>query len=217
MFKKNFFAHADHWLRKNRDRIFNIKRAAAGDVSYELKREIINNYRAKYKLDLFIETGTFMGGTVDFFKDSFKKIYSIELSKELAEKAKMKFENDKHIIIVQGDSGEVLKPILEKDNETALFWLDGHYSSEFFIGDEYIVTARSEKNTPILKELETIFSTSQPHIILIDDARCFNGRDDYPSFSKLKKLVRANKKNYNIFVEKDIIHIIPVENKKDNL
>ena len=43
----------------------------------ELKRAILNSYREKYSLNTLVETGTFFGETVEFFKKSFKKLYSI--------------------------------------------------------------------------------------------------------------------------------------------
>ena len=41
--------------------------------SYEFKRSILKNCKDKYGLKIFVETGTFTGDTVEFFKNSFKK------------------------------------------------------------------------------------------------------------------------------------------------
>jgi hypothetical protein len=175
---------------------------------YELKREILNSYKEKYALKIFIETGTFFGDTVEYFKNSFKKVYSIELAEELAKKAKQRFENDRQVEIIQGDSGSILKGILKDINEPILFWLDGHYSSEFFVGDEFIKTARTDKDTPVVEELDTILSSPINHVILIDDARLFDGLGDYPSISSIKRKVRKTKGSaYSCKVENDIIHI----------
>lgn len=177
----------------------------------EEKREIIDQYIRFYKPEYFIETGTFMGDTVEFVKPKLQKIFSIELSEELANNAKDRFVNDRNIKIIQGDSSIELKTLIQQLKGSALFWLDGHYSSEFFIKDKFIRTAKGEINTPIVKELEIILSSSLMPIILIDDARLFNGKDDYPTLKSIKSLITTTKGKFNVFIRKDIIHILPVQ------
>jgi hypothetical protein len=179
------------------------------EVSYEQKREIIDSYLLKFDLKLFIETGTFLGDTVYYFKNKFDQLYSIELSEELAERAKKRFKEDQHITIIQGDSANVLSDLKPALNKKALFWLDGHYSSEFFYNGEYIITAKADKNTPIEKELEIILSSEFMNVILIDDARLFVGKDDYPTLGRVKQIVALSGKPYTVHEAADIIHIIP--------
>ena len=107
----------------------------------EVKRGLIANIQKKSNFNTFIETGTYLGDTLDFFKNSFINLISIELSGEYYTKAVDRFKDIKNIKIINGDSGEKLSEILKTINEPCLFWLDGHYSS----GD----TARGEKDTPI--------------------------------------------------------------------
>jgi len=177
--------------------------------SYEEKRADLLFYKNKYSLQTFVETGTFLGDTVDFFKDKFDKVYSIELSEELAQKATRRFTGDPNVKIIQGDSGIVLKELIASFSAPAMFWLDGHYSSEFFVNGEYIKTAKADKDTPIEKELSFLLHSSFQHVILIDDARLFTGLGDYPSLRTIRKMTRTAKHAYDCFVEKDIIHIIP--------
>lgn len=176
---------------------------------YEQKRAILKGYKEKYALKILVETGTFMGDTVEYFKGAFEKVISIELAEELAKKAQKRFEKDGNVTIIQGDSGKVLKDLVKHATEPFLFWLDGHYSSEFYIGDEYIRTARTDIDTPVEEELQTILSSNLRHVILIDDARLFTGLNDYPSISKLKRMVRRSGKNYIVRVKSDIIRIEP--------
>jgi hypothetical protein len=197
-------------LRKIKRKLLRPVSGKVAPPPYELKREILNSYKEKYALKIFIETGTFFGDTVEYFKNSFKKVYSIELAEELAKKAKQRFENDRQVEIIQGDSGSILKGILKDINEPILFWLDGHYSSEFFVGDEFIKTARTDKDTPVVEELDTILGSPINHVILIDDARGFDGLGDYPSISSIKRMVRKAKgPAYHCNVENDIIQIYP--------
>jgi hypothetical protein len=177
--------------------------------SYEVKREILKEYQGKYKLRTFVETGTFMGDTVDYFKDQFSEVISIELAADLAQKAKKRFDGVKNVTIIQGDSAQVLKKIVKNRKEPILFWLDGHYSSEFFVGDVFIKTAKTDVDTPVVDELKTILECNTDHIILVDDARLFVGLNDYPSISQVKKIVRKSGKKYAVKVELDIIRITP--------
>lgn len=177
--------------------------------SYRRKRSILNNYRKRYALKVFVETGTFLGDTVAFFKDKFEHLYSIELSEELYSGAKARFVSEANISIIHGDSGIVLRTLVPEINRQALYWLDGHYSSEFFIGDRFIRTAKGEKVTPIINELDILLNDVHQHIILIDDARLFNGQSDYPKLEEIFELIKVSRHRYNMFVESDIIRILP--------
>lgn len=164
------------------------------------KQKVIKNYAKNFKINTMVETGTYLGETVRATKYAFKKIYSIELDDNLYNEAKQKFSKFKHINIIKGDSGLILPKILKYINEPCLFWLDGHYSKG--------ITAKGEKNTPIYKELKTILNHKiKNHIILIDDARCFVGKDDYPTIDDLKSYINKNKKNAGIKIKNDIIRI----------
>ena len=132
------------------------------------------------------------------------------MSEELADRAKKRFQNNSNITIVQGNSSDQLSKILNNINSPCLFWLDGHYSSEFWVGEEYIKTAKGNKNTPILEELSQIMKHSiKNHVILIDDARLFTGKGDYPTINKLKKIVAKNFPIHSFDVQNDIIRILP--------
>lgn len=164
------------------------------------KRKIIKQYAKKFQLNTFIETGTYMGDTVEDCRRLFAKIFSIELDDKLYENATKRFEVFSHISIVHGDSGEKIFEILDKLDKPCLLWLDGHYSEGF--------TAKGDLNTPIVEELTHIFNHKvDNHVILIDDARCFNGKDDYPTIDELKKFVADKNPVLQFSVADDIIRI----------
>lgn len=163
-----------------------------------VKQMAIIEYQQKYNYETLIETGTFLGEMVEAQKKRFKRIISIELGMDLYWKAKEKFKKDKNITILQGDSGKVLPKILLDINEPVIFWLDGHYSAG--------ITAKGEKESPIFEELNAILIHSMHnHVLLIDDARCFNGEGDYPTIEELKKFVKSKNRNYKSEVKHDII------------
>jgi hypothetical protein len=163
-----------------------------GMVNTEIKRNLrkekegpILYYKQRFNPQIFIETGTYKGEMIDAMKGEFKKLYSIELSDALYEEAKIKFAKEKNVELLHGDSGKILPRILETIDEPALFWLDAHYSDG--------ITARGEVDTPIEKELKTIFSHKiKNHIIVIDDASDFNGKNDYPKKGALKNMALGN-------------------------
>lgn len=92
------------------------------------KHAVLRAYGQQFGLKTLVETGTYTGDTPAALKGDFDRIYSVELSRELARRAKKWFRHDSHITILQGDSTHRLPNVLMEISEPALFWLDGHYS-----------------------------------------------------------------------------------------
>jgi hypothetical protein len=164
------------------------------------KQKELLKYKKEYNIDVLIETGTLYGGTLHALKSNFKTLISIEISHELFILAKSRFKTFKHIKLYEGDSSVILPLILNDIKQKCLFWLDGHYS-----GDN---TGRGDLITPIYKELEAIYRNARNHIILIDDARLFVGKDDYPTLDELKSFILNFNPKAEIKVEIDIIMIV---------
>ena len=165
-----------------------------------IKQEIVEEYARKFSIQILIESGTYLGDMVFAMKNIFSEIHSIELDTNLYKKAKKRFTNIENIHIIQGDSSKVLPELLTLINQPCLFWLDAHYSGG--------ITAKGNLNTPIMIELKSIFShKTKNHVILIDDARCFIGREDYPTIKALKEFVTKNLPDYLFEVKNDIIRI----------
>ena len=166
-----------------------------------IKQMAIEEFRNRFQTKILVETGTYFGDMVEAQRDKFQKIYSIELSKRLYKQAKKRFSAFSHITILQGDSGIVLDQLVHEIDKPALFWLDGHYSEG--------ITAKGTKECPIREELEAIFKSSFSHIILIDDARLFNGTHDYPTMDELQEMTNRSGKNYSLETKEDIIRLTP--------
>ena len=168
---------------------------------HKVKQKAIADYQQKYGYKVLVETGTFLGDMVEAQKKRFSKVISIELGVDLFVKAQKRFENDKNVTIVQGDSGKVLPKVLADINEPAIFWLDGHYSAG--------ATAMGDKECPIFEELESIFNGRQfDHILLIDDARLFVGQGDYPTIEKLTEYIKNKNQKYQLEVKDDIVRYV---------
>ena len=165
----------------------------------------ILEYKEKFNPKIFIETGTYKGDMVRRMSSRFEKIYSIELSDDLYTKAREKFAHFSHIEILNGDSGIVLPKLLRRIKEPALFWLDAHYST----GE----TVRGSLDTPVEQELRAILSHPvRNHVILIDDAREFVGKNGYPPIANVEKMAREN--GYLFEMKNDNIRLYP--KKYDN-
>ena len=193
------------WLGDIRYRIITeIKWRVAGKPvppPHFIKQRIIKNFANKFDIKVFIETGTYHGSTTWAVRNTFDEIYSIELDRVLYEKACEKFKFLPHIHIVNGDSSKILPEILSKIDKPVLFWLDGHYSGG--------ATAKGNLETPILEELKSVLNHKvKNHIILIDDARLFVGKNDYPTIAELKSFVSKINPNLSFEIENDIIRIV---------
>lgn len=166
-----------------------------------VKQLKIKEYKTSYNINIFVETGTYLGDMVAALSNEFEKIYTIELGRELYEKAVYNFRNKNHIKVLQGDSGERLKDVINELNEHALFWLDAHYSMG--------ITAKGNKECPIYEELSTILTHKLNHVILIDDADNFVGKGDYPKAEELSDFILQHRPGYTIRIEDNIICLLP--------
>jgi len=70
------------------------------------KQQVFKSYAEKYNLKIFVETGTYLAEMIEAMKTSFDKIYSIEISHDLFNRAKKRFKSEKNIELVLGNSGE---------------------------------------------------------------------------------------------------------------
>jgi len=177
-------------------------------LSAAQRREILRAYGKYYKLDYFVESGTNDGGTPWELKDDFKELWTIELAPQLWQDALLKFNAYPKVHCKFGDSGKILEEILQEVPGPALFWLDGHYSGG--------VTAHGDLDTPVVRELEILFADERPHVILVDDARIFEGGEehtmyphygDYPSQTWVEEIAVAN--GFEFLLEDDIMRLTP--------
>ena len=147
---------------------------------------------------MFVETGTFLGDTVAALKKSCKKIVSIEIDPALYQICLKRFENDPNVELLLGDCIERLPRVLEMLGESAVFWLDGHWSGG--------ATGLGQVDDPIMISLSQIAGhTIKTHTIMIDDARCFDGSNHRPDLSEVLGTLQNINRSYRILVHHDII------------
>ena len=163
------------------------------------KYSALREYARNAKINILVETGTYMGGAVDHLRHDFEGIYTIELDDDLYHRARIRFAKISNVFCFHGDSGVELKKITAGIHKEAIFWLDAHYSGG--------ITAKGSKETPIMEELKLILSRKKRDIILIDDLRLFGLEQDYPPLEDLVKFVLSARKA-SIENKHDILRII---------
>ena len=138
-----------------------------GAINFSLDLDLIKTLKNVLPLEIFVETGTFKGDTVELVKDYFNKIYSIELSHDYYQKAQTRFQNAPHITLMQGQSHELMHTLMDQiQNRPTIFWLDAHWC----VAEN---TAGELSQCPLLAELATIPFLNPHSMIIIDDARLF--------------------------------------------
>lgn len=192
LFKAKWKSEYKEWLKKGKP----------VPLAHLEKQRLIRDYAMQYGTNSLVETGTYKGEMLLANLNNFSKLYSIELSPVLAIRARKKFRKHPHITIIEGDSGAKMRDLVKELEDKTLFWLDGHYSAG--------ITAKGQKECPILEELAAIFQYNRKgDVILIDDARCFTGQNDYPTREELKVYIEKHSSDYSFKLEGDVFVLEP--------
>ena len=156
------------------------------------------------KLDVFVEGGTYKGGTAKNMSDKFRKVYTIEKSDAMFDIASENLKDKSNIAMMKGDTREHLHQIL-KDNDNLLFWLDAHWSG----GETY----GKQDECPLVEELNIIFSYDKNYVILIDDARLFLAPPPKPhdlnNWQSLIDIVKVMPIDWDLIEYEDVIYLFP--------
>ena len=194
------------WFRQKKTNFEHIRNESQKNIYiFSPVHEVIRSIASDNSVKIFFETGTYVGNTVFGVKDAFQKVYSVELSKELANLARERFANEPKVQIINNDSSNAIKSFLKDLTEPAVFWLDAHYSTG--------ITAMGKKQTPIREELEAILKHSiKGHYILIDDVKDFNGQNDYPTAAEIIEMVKKiGYGQYHAQIEGEVFRIYPIQ------
>lgn len=176
-----------------------------GNIFSGIPREIAKKIQEKCGLEVFIETGTYLGNTSQWASKYFKEVYTIELSKELFLAAVENLRTCSNVKVFHGNSADEISKILKTVGErSALIWLDAHFSGN--------KTSGAHEEAPLSKELKILMEQKNHFYILIDDARFIlsplsSDPSEYPSLTELVGLVDATR--YSIFSFQDVIFILP--------
>ena len=177
-----------------------------GLINFGVPEEEIEFLKHVMKLDVFVEGGTYKGGTAKSMGKKFRKIFTIEKSDIMFEIAKENLKDTNNITLLKGDTREHLDSIIA-NNENILFWLDAHWSG----GDTY-----GEKDEcPLIEELDIIFKYNKNYVILIDDARLFLAPPPYPhnynNWQSLTDIMKVIPESWELIEFEDVIYLFPKE------
>lgn len=132
----------------------------------------------KYKLNAFVETGTYLGAGVACARcfGTLDEFHSVEIEPLFYEDAVYMFSRDPRVHIWLGDSKEQLPQVLSSSSlkdKRILFWLDAHLP-------KFHNNCNDGTELPLEDELRTIaeMRPRNDDVIIIDDLRLY-AKDDY--------------------------------------
>jgi hypothetical protein len=192
-----------HWLQRREDRALVAWARSADECPPPslFKQHIVRGYGLRLGATTFVETGTYLGEMVEAVARHFQFVFSIELDERLFRRARFRLGSLANVVLLQGDSSDLLAGVIPRIEGRCVFWLDGHYS-----GGQ---TGRGSDNTPIRRELEQIAGASRAgDVILIDDARHFDGRNGYPTLDETA-LFLEQRLHLVVAVAEDVIRATP--------
>lgn len=168
------------------------------------------NLGRKHEISYFVETGTFRGKTARWASHYYRKVYTIELNRDLW-KANLERDFSENIEYILGDSRDILTWVMSQIKAPTLFWLDAHWSRDLGY------TRPELGECPILREIEQINADwRRGHVIMIDDARLFTDHPpkphrakDWPTFKEIESLLNRGTNKRIIRVIDDVITAEP--------
>lgn len=154
------------------------------------KRRIISKLVKEHSIDVFVETGTYLGQTISLIYTRFPnvRVKSIEVDPELFRHVSSRFRNELsggRLELYLGDSSVVLPSVLQDEQDRLLVFLDGHFSSGI---------TKDYSDCPLIIELQTIINSraNQYTVIIIDDVHLFDKLLDYPSWQFINEFCETH-------------------------
>lgn len=182
-----------------------------GAVTFNIDSKLLDALCSVQKFDLFCETGTFRGDSVELARLHFPRLISIELSESLYAEASKRFQAWNGIEIRHGSSAKILNELRDElAGKSVCYYLDAHWCVA-------IDTAGQTSQCPLLEELAAIQGLNEESVVLIDDARLFLAPPAYPhevsqwpSLDEIIRSLRALSDVHRIAVANDVIVFFPV-------
>lgn len=181
-----------------------------GAVSFSIDMGLVAALKKALPLDVFVETGTFHGDTVELVKDQFREIHTVELSPEHYEAACSRFRGQVQIDLAYGDSATALATWASGlRGKSVMYFLDAHWC----VADN---TAGEASQCPLLNELRNIGQLNPESLIIIDDARLFlapplapHEISHWPAFTEVLDALHAMSTFHQVMVLNDNIVFYP--------
>ncbi|MES2935166.1 MAG: glycosyltransferase [Pseudomonadota bacterium] len=182
-----------------------------GAVNFSLDRKLVEALKEALHLDVFVETGTFQGETINSVKDCFLEIHSVELSAERFEEARARFSQANIHLVHGGSTAFLTKLAPTLTNRSTLYFLDAHWC----VADN---TAGAISQCPLIHEIMAIGRLNKNSLIIIDDARLFlapptapHDISQWPTFNQILEALKSLSENHVVSVINDTILFTPNE------
>jgi len=181
-----------------------------GAVRFSIDPVLIQILKEALGVDVFVETGTFEGQTIETVMPFFEEIHTCEASEHLHTEVTKRFAGVNKVHSVLGDSGRILVDLMPRlRNRSVLFWLDAHWCA-----DEQ--TAGAHSQCPLLDELEAINELNAESVIVIDDARLFFCAppkpyevDQWPGFDTVLRKLHKLRRDHELMAVNDMLIFHP--------
>ncbi len=182
-----------------------------GAVNFSIDLNLVSTLKKFIPFEIFVETGTFNGDTIELVKDSFPEIYSIEISSEHYKKACIRFAGYPHIRLIEGNSATTLSNLFNTKliHKSVLFFLDAHWC----VAEDH---SGLQSQCPLLEEIISIRNLNEKSMILIDDARLFTSSplephniDNWPLFSEIISALNKLSDQHDLMIINDVITFYP--------
>ncbi|MDH4164294.1 MAG: hypothetical protein OEW15_16650 [Nitrospirota bacterium] len=171
-------------------------------------RELILLVRDACSIDLFVETGTFRAATAVWASSHFSHVVTIENSAPIHAEALRRYGHIGNIDFLSGNSRNILEQVSGSRPDTAIYWLDAHWSGGETYGDN--------DECPLLDEIAVINRRKKEDVILIDDARLFlsppprpHKIENWPSIDAVVDALRDRSVAPYIVINDDVIVAVP--------
>ncbi len=148
----------------------------------------LKKYADAADYEVAVETGTLFGDSALRLSRHFPVVYTIEIDRDLFERASARFKNNARIRVLHGDSKRVLPDLVKEIQQSCLFFLDAHFSGDHATNWKksrwrgYRVDTgcagdrpTAENQVPLFEEIKAIHDGLRSRcLIYIDDADEFD-------------------------------------------
>ena len=187
-----------------------------GVIHFSIDTNMVTFLSRQLPFEIFFESGTFKGDSIERVKKQFNRLYSVELSEHYFELSKLRFKNDPQVKIIHGDASVVLKNLNNQfSGKSILYWLDSHWC-------DAEATEGATCQCSLLKELEAIELVNDNSVVLIDDARLFlsppgipHDYTQWPDIDELFRNLKEKSASHNLMVLNDVIIFFPEKIKAE--
>lgn len=152
--------------------------------------------------ELLVESGTFRGGTVEYFLSHAKRIVSVEIETHLHEAACRRFESCPSVELLLGDALDVIPQVLRDVSQPPLVYLDGHFTGGVNQEPGQFV----EPAPGILQKLGHLELPTGTSIV-VDDLRLFGHGAGFPTLVELTAAARTSFPDAAIYIGIDSLVI----------